>query len=219
MSEDSSTPKPGDQLPTKRQGVKAYALSPNLSLQASLKPSEDSQDDEHALKGLQVRVVTRATKLTQARARAFLVELAQSGNVTGACAVAGVSRKQVYRIKARDKAFGELWDEAIQMAVDTLEAECRRRAVEGVERIKYDRQGKLLQTERVYSDKLMELLLRAKRPAEYRDKENTLNVALGISFQMVGLDSDAQSPQNATNAPQQAAAPPKTLDIEEEETD
>jgi len=86
-----------------------------------------------------------------------------------------------------------VWDEAMEMSVDFFEAEGHRRAVEGVERIKYDRDGVIMQRERVYSDKIWESMMRAKRPGKYRDKEASLNVSIGIAFQSIGVERPAES--------------------------
>jgi hypothetical protein len=110
-----------------------------------------------------------------ARAR-FLKTLASSGNVTLAASAAKLPRGTLYHWRDRDKGFAAAWIEAIEAATDSLEAEARRRAVEGVEttivhggRLVRDEAGKPL-TIRRYSDSLLAMLLRAHRPEKYRDK-------------------------------------------------
>src|SRR5215469_6568656 len=74
----------------------------------------------------------RKLKLTQARQKLFLEALADTGSVTKAVAVAGTSRTRVYELQKVDPAFAAAWAEAEDIAVDRLEDEARRRAVEGV---------------------------------------------------------------------------------------
>jgi hypothetical protein len=88
----------------------------------------------------------------------FLDAIRVSGNVRLATAAAGIDRSTPYRRAQRDPKFAEAWAAAEQDAVDTLEAEARRRALHG-------------------SDGLLMFLLRAHRPERYRD---SLDVHLDI---------------------------------------
>ncbi len=106
----------------------------------------------------------------------FLKTLAASGNVTLAASAAKLPRGTLYHWRDRDQGFAADWLDAIEAATDALEAEARRRAVEGVEttivhggRMVRDEAGSPLTTRR-YSDSLLTLLLRAHRPEKYRDK-------------------------------------------------
>ena len=72
-------------------------------------------------------------KLTEARRERFLTALASSGSVSAAVRVAGTSRTRVYELRKVDPAFAASWDEAEESATDALEAEARRRAIDGVE--------------------------------------------------------------------------------------
>ena len=72
-------------------------------------------------------------------------------------------------LKATDPAFAAAWDDALEAAVDQLEAEARHRAIDGVEQPHFH-QGKVCGTVRKYSDALLMFLLRAHRPETYRDR-------------------------------------------------
>lgn len=80
----------------------------------------------------------------------FLEAIRISGNVRLATNAAGIDRSTPYRRAQRDPAFAAAWAAAEQDAVDTLEAEARRRALQS-------------------SDALLMFLLRAHRPERYRD--------------------------------------------------
>src|SRR5215469_15768 len=102
----------------------------------------------------------RPLKLTGARRERFLKSLADTGNVTAAVAVAGTSRTRVYELRKTDPAFAAAWEEAEEIAADALEAEARRRAVEGTQELLVSA-GKLVRDEdgqpipvRKYSDPL-----------------------------------------------------------------
>lgn len=110
--------------------------------------------------------------LTRQRARdreLFLVELSTHGVVTFAAAVVGISRTTAYEWRNQDKAFAAAWDAAIEESTDRLEYEAVRRAVDGCDRPVFY-QGEKCGDVREYSDTLMVLLLKARRPAAYREQ-------------------------------------------------
>ena len=98
----------------------------------------------------------------------FLAALASTGNVTVAAAKAKVGRRTVYDERVRDPLFAQAWDEAVEVSVELLEAEARRRAYDGTPEPQFY-QGKKCGTVRRYSDTLLIFLLKAHRPARYRD--------------------------------------------------
>lgn len=80
----------------------------------------------------------------------FLKALEHGCSIAEACRLAGVSRQAVYKARSRSERFREQWTEAEQTGVDMLEDRAFERAMNG-------------------SDTLLMFLLRAKRPAVYRD--------------------------------------------------
>ena len=102
------------------------------------------------------------------RKRVFLTALAQHGIVTRAATAAGLSRAAIYQQRARYESFAEDWQNALDTAADTLEAEARRRGVEGWDEPVWH-QGVQCGAVRKYSDRLLERLLAAKRP-EFRNQ-------------------------------------------------
>ena len=98
----------------------------------------------------------------------WLARLAETCNVTAACGMAGIGRSTVYDARDNNSAFAEAWTEAEADAVDNLEAECRRRALDGTRRPVYQG-GKLVGHVPEYSDVLAMFLLKAHRPQKYRD--------------------------------------------------
>src|SRR5215212_1427682 len=80
----------------------------------------------------------------ETRRRLWLDAYRVSGNVSHACRQAGVSRSALYEWRASDPEFAAAMDEAGEEACDLLEEEARRRAVEGIERLKLGRDGRAL---------------------------------------------------------------------------
>lgn len=133
--------------------------------------------------------------LTQAR-EVFLEKLSAGASITMACSFAKIGRTTAYEWRAADEAFAALWDDALEAGNDLLEDEARRRAVDGVERpvvamgrIAKDDKGNVLML-REYSDALLALMLKAKKPKEYRDRlDVNANVAGNVTLKVASDDA------------------------------
>jgi hypothetical protein len=106
---------------------------------------------------------------TSALKRRFLADFRQHGNATTAAEACELSRDTPYQWRKRDQKFRAAWEEAEIEATDRLEAEAHRRAVEGVTRNRYSRDGNLILEETVYSDRLLMFLMKARDPGKYRE--------------------------------------------------
>lgn len=99
----------------------------------------------------------------------FLEVLGKTANVTEAARSAGIGRMTAYDWRSADEAFAKAWDDALEVSVDALEAEARRRAVEGWEEPVFQG-GKDVGTIRRYSDRMLEILLKGHRP-KFRENQ------------------------------------------------
>jgi hypothetical protein len=97
----------------------------------------------------------------------FLAALEASGNVSAAARRAATHRGTAYRHRAADPSFREAWDEALEVALDALEAEARRRALEGWDEPVFHA-GEICGHIRKYDAALLMFLMKAYRP-EFRD--------------------------------------------------
>lgn len=110
--------------------------------------------------------MARPVRFTRERRDVFLRALASTGNVSAAVTVANIARQTAYERRSTDQTFAQGWAEAMEEATDVLEAEARRRAVEGVQEPLIvggklvERDGKVVMLRR-YSDQLLIVLLRA----------------------------------------------------------
>lgn len=101
------------------------------------------------------------TKFTNRARERFLATLRESGNVSQAARAAGISRRCAYDHKNADEDFAAEWEEAEESASDDLE----RIAWERAAGWKDEASGKY-----VYSDRMLELLLKARRPDKFKER-------------------------------------------------
>jgi hypothetical protein len=94
--------------------------------------------------------------------------------MTWSCKAVGIgSRATIYRWQENDEQFGAAFRDAEIEALETLEREAWRRAVEGspYKRTSYWHGQPVGTDEKTeYSDALLMLLLRARAPEKYKDK-------------------------------------------------
>lgn len=111
----------------------------------------------------------RTIRTDRARER-FLAVLARNANVTEACRRARIGRTAAYQWRDEEPEFAAQWDKALEIAVERLEAEAWRRAVDGFEGRPVTYKGRVVCRVREYSDRVLELLLKAHKPDRYSER-------------------------------------------------
>jgi transposase-like protein len=119
----------------------------------------------------------------------FLEAYKQCGTIVQACRETGIGRTTIYMWRNDDPEFLKALDVAEDEATESLIAEARRRAHDGVDKPIYYK-GSKVDTVKEFSDTLLMFLIKAKRP-EYRDKnvtelqtpETGLNVKITVTEQ------------------------------------
>ena len=99
----------------------------------------------------------------------FLEALRVSGIQMRAAEAAGVDRVTVYRRRLADPDFDQACRDAMEDAIDLLEAEAVRRARDGVQEDVYH-QGVVVGQKLVYSDSLLLGLLKGRRKSVFSDR-------------------------------------------------
>jgi hypothetical protein len=101
----------------------------------------------------------------------FLAAFQEHLTITAACKAAGIGRQTAYDERRRNEDFAQAWEDLDFEVTERLEREAFRRAVEGVvERGTHDENGNLVGEFVIkYSDRALEMLLRARAPQKYRE--------------------------------------------------
>ena len=119
-------------------------------------------------------------KIRHPKKRAMLVAYAACGHISQAAAAAGIDRPNHPLWIRKDPDYAAAFQEAHTGAVIVLEDEAHRRAVSGVQRVKFHEgrpimgkgpDGKpMTYVEHEYSDTLLIFLLKANAPEKYRER-------------------------------------------------
>jgi hypothetical protein len=109
------------------------------------------------------------SKLTPIRRQSFLDYVRDGWSVTAAAKKIGVTRQALYALKLLDPGFAEQWEDAYESGTDLFEDEVKRRALDGIEKPVFYK-GEIVGHIREYSDTLMAIVLKARRPEKYRER-------------------------------------------------
>lgn len=106
---------------------------------------------------------------TPGRVQAFLDAIASGSEDKEACEYAGCSFNGIDRLRKRDRDFAAAYAEARSHRREVYRSEARRRAIDGwLEPVFY--RGEQIGAKRVFSDRLLELLLKAEDPDNFGDR-------------------------------------------------
>ena len=95
--------------------------------------------------------------------------LRETANVSATARRVGKGRQAAYKDRARFEEFREAWEDTVEEAMDTVEAEARRRALEGTG-IPFFYDGRKVGTYRVCSDTLLIFMLKGRRREVFGDR-------------------------------------------------
>lgn len=118
----------------------------------------------------------------------FIAALEQFGAVLTACDWVGMAQSTLYKRRKEDPTLAAEMDAALERYRLSIVAEVRRRAVEGWVEPVYQ-QGQLVGTKRVFSDKMLELLAKAKIP-EFKPQ-------VDVTSTNVNVNADGAAPEVA----------------------
>lgn len=110
----------------------------------------------------------RASGWTSEKQRAFVMALAELGNVSMAARSVGMSPRGAYALRARPGAesFADAWDRALLIGLDRARDMAIERVVRGIE-VPVVRGGRVVGTQRRFEHRLMGPVMRALRGAAH----------------------------------------------------
>lgn len=117
---------------------------------------------------------------------AFLAAYASIGTIRGASEASGVAASSHYDWLRKDPKYVEDFEQAQLDSCKALEAEARRRALEGVSEPVYQ-MGQCVGHKQKYSDTLLIFLMKANNPSKFGDRIETRHsgaVAQPVQFVM-----------------------------------
>jgi len=108
-------------------------------------------------------------------------EYARTGLWIHSCHRAGASQKAFNELRKVDPVFSFQVQEAKRLYNESLEGEAHRRAMEGEVEQRFDKQGNVVSERKVYSDRMLEVLMRGNMPEKYKDGvEVNVGVNVGV---------------------------------------
>lgn len=137
--------------------------------------------------------MTRFGKVQHLKKRAFLAAYAQCGNITRAAEIAEIDRSLHYKWMASNHGYEEAFREAEMMACESLEAEARRRAVEGWDEPVFYK-GHQCGGIRKYSDTLLIFLMKGAMSEKYRERQQVEHLGNKDNPLTMVLTSDQDVP-------------------------
>lgn len=148
------------------------------------------------------------TKRTRKKDERFFAALSEGLPVRAALDRSGYGRTAVYQWRREDPEFARRWECAIDDAVEAMEAEADRRAMEGTEKPVFY-QGAKCGTIREYSDTLLIFRLKALKPEKYRDR---FEHQVDMKIDLVDRLKQARERAAGTWSPLESPAPLPTED-------
>jgi hypothetical protein len=122
-------------------------------------------------------------KTLQHKKRTFLVAFAETGNISAASRLSGISRQAHYEWMESDPDYPAMFKAADQTAAENLETEARRRAVQGTLKPVFYK-GKECGVVQEYSDTLLIFLLKGAMPGKYKDNVS-VDANVSITFEQL----------------------------------
>lgn len=125
---------------------------------------------------------TTVSEFTPVMKDKFLEWLRRTGLYAFSCEMVGIDKMVVESARKQDERFDRLCQAAREGYADSLVVEAHRRAVEGVDRpvIGGRNRDEIVTYTRVYSDKLLQSLLRAYKE-EFKDTRQPVTVDVGAT--------------------------------------
>ncbi len=153
--------------------------------------ADEAQVPSPGVKTIKTRRRTRHLRPAEARAarEQFLAQLRLGWSVSKAADVAKCGRPTAYHWREVDAEFRKAWDDAYTAGGDLLEDEARRRAVDGWDEPVFQGGDQVGVVHR-YSDRLLERLLKGRKPELYGEQVSVVNQSEPVEIIVRYVDHD-----------------------------
>ncbi len=151
----------------KKKRVKSAAAIAAAQRQEQMRASFNEADIPRPTQA--ERGKTGISKKTPATIALFLAWLRKGHTPKRAAEEAGVERRTAFQWRQNDPEFEKAWLAAVDEGTDAFEEEARRRAVDGIDRPVFQ-MGECVGHTREYSDSLLIMQMKGRRPGVYGDK-------------------------------------------------
>lgn len=140
--------------------------------------------------------------IAPARLDDFLLNLAETADVTVAAERTGLRRSTVYKLRKTAPAFAARWDEALYLGTERLQDKAMRHALQGVERPVWHA-GQQVGTATQHDHRLLQFLLKSHRPEIYdRQKTGAAATPFDLIKRMAAAEERMAVFEAAEKAPQ-----------------
>ena len=138
--------------------------------------AEEAQATSPGVKTVKTRRRTRHLRAAEAHAarEQFLAQLRRGLPVSAAATIAKCGRPTVYTWREENVEFRKAWDDAYAEGGDAIELEAWRRAMLGWDEPVYQT-GKMVGTIARYSERLLDRLLKGRKPELYGEHVSITN--------------------------------------------
>jgi hypothetical protein len=142
---------------------------------------------------------------THERKPAVLEGIRMTGRLKDGCKAAEVSYQTLFNWRHNDPEFAAAVEQALRDSALVLEEEARRRAIEGLRKYRFTKDGEPIAHpvtgepyyEEVYSDSLLAILLKANNPSKFAIPETTINT--GSTAVQVYLPENSRDTPSTAN--------------------
>lgn len=179
-------------LPTNQTPIQTVNDDTSTLPDNTLPSIRDQEEELLSLKPQEERwkcVLSHADRLAHGTKKTllrFLDCLAQTCNVKESCRQVGITVAGVYYWRNNLPVFAQAWEEAITTAVEGLEGEMYRRAVQGYDTSIVSK-GQVIGQEKRYSDQLAVVLAKAHRPEKFGDRQQINVRGVSVVYHVDGI--------------------------------
>jgi hypothetical protein len=135
------------------------------------------------------RTIVHDKRTKTAKQKLFLAKFSDMANISRAAKASKIGRQTVYDWLENDPEFKKKYELANKIALGVIEDEATRRAIEGTSKPVFQG-GKKVGTVKEFSDTLLIVLLKARAPEKYKDRQYVESKNTNTNFNSVEMSPE-----------------------------